>query len=65
MFATFDYTIPFAQAITMIQEAGFEVVSIAGKGSIYATAEGSSEMTKLIEASGHGGMRSRICWRHR
>lgn len=52
MFTSFNHALPFDQAITMIQRAGFEVVSIGGKGSVYATAEARSRMTKLIEASG-------------
>lgn len=48
----FSYAIPFDQAITMIQKAGFEVVSIGGKGSVYATAKERSKMTKRIEANG-------------
>lgn len=52
MCTTFNKTIPVAQSIAMIQEAGFTVVSIGGIGSVYATPERRSQLQKLIEASG-------------
>ena len=51
---SFDYTIPFAQAIAMIREAGFEVVSVGARPqrSGYSTAEGRAAIRKLIEENG-------------
>ncbi len=48
---SFDDMLPFAQAIPMIREAGFEVVSIGARPehSGYTTAAGRSAMRKLIE----------------
>ena len=48
---SFDYTIPFAQAIRMIREAGFDVVSLGARPqhSGYATAAGRDAIRKLIE----------------
>jgi L-ribulose-5-phosphate 3-epimerase len=54
MITGFDYTIPFAQAIAMIRQAGFEVVSISAKPqhSGYDTAKGMAAIRKLIEKHG-------------
>jgi len=54
MCAAFDYTIPFAQVIPMIQHAGFEVVSIGARPqhSGYHTEEGRARIKKLIVENG-------------
>ena len=51
---SFDYTIPFAQVIPMIRQAGFEAVSLGASAphSGYATAEGRTAIRKLIEQNG-------------
>lgn len=51
---SFDYTLPFAQAIPMIREAGFRVVSIGGKPthSAYTTPAGRTAIRRLLEANG-------------
>ena len=54
IFTSFDSTIPFAQAITMIGEAGFEVVALGGhlQHSGYTTAASRTATRKLIEKNG-------------
>ena len=49
----FDGNIPFAQAIHMIREAGFEAVSLGARPehSGYATREGRIAIQKLVEKS--------------
>ncbi len=51
---SFDYAIPFEQAVPMIRDAGFEVVSIGARPehSGYATAEGRAAIRSLIDANG-------------
>lgn len=52
IFTAFDRTLPFAPAIAMIQEAGFEVVSIGARDSGYPTAAGRSAIRELIAGNG-------------
>jgi len=54
IFANIDPSIPFAQLIPMIREAGFEAVSFGGKPqySGYATAAGRAAIGKLIAENG-------------
>jgi len=51
---SFDYKLPFAQAIPMIRQAGFEAVSLGARPqhSGYATAKGRAVIRKLIEENG-------------
>jgi sugar phosphate isomerase/epimerase len=50
----FDYSIPFADMLPMIRQAGFEVISLGAKPehSGYDTSEGRAAMRKLIEKHG-------------
>jgi len=51
---SFDYEVPFAQAVRMIREAGFEVVCIGARPehSGYTTAAGRSAILELLEENG-------------
>jgi len=51
---SFDYEIPFAQAVEMIRDAGFEVVCLGARPqhSGYNTAAGRSAIRKLLEQNG-------------
>jgi L-ribulose-5-phosphate 3-epimerase len=53
IFTSFDQTIPFARAISLIAEAGFEVVAIGASAahSGYATATGRNGIRKRLEAN--------------
>lgn len=50
----FDHTIPFAQVIPMIREAGFEVVALGARPehSGYATADGRHDIRRLLRQNG-------------
>lgn len=51
---SYDYRIPFAQAVVMIREAGFEVLSLGARPqhSGYATGEGRTTIRKLMKDNG-------------
>lgn len=51
---SFDYTVPFAQVIPMIREAGFEVVSVGARPqhSGYTTTAGRAAIRRLIASNG-------------
>lgn len=51
---SFDYELPCARAVTMIRDAGFEVVSIGARPqhSGYDTADGRSALGRLLDENG-------------